>query len=81
MEKGIYQAIVLRAIKDYIYPKNKKEIIDWVVEMNGSFGFCAEAMGMVPSTLREIMVDKMIQIDTQGTVTLYSGGLALRMRK
>lgn len=79
-EEGLYQAIVVRAIKDYLHPQYKQEVMDWVVDMAGDFSFCAYSMKMDPLNLRKIMVDKMITIDTYGTVTLYLNGEA-RMRK
>lgn len=81
MEKSLCQAIVVRAIKDYVYVKYKPEIVDWVMDMNPIFGTCAEAIGVNPWYLREIMVDKMIQIDTYGTITLYNDNKPARMRK
>jgi hypothetical protein len=59
----LYKAIVVRSLRDYFDPRFKKEIQDWVVSMDGLFPECAEAMGMSCFVLREMMVDKLIQID------------------
>lgn len=59
----LYKAIVIRSLRDYFNPKLKKEVQDWVVDMDGLFPDCAEAMGLSCYILREMMVDKMIQID------------------
>ena len=77
---NLYRAIVIRAMKDYQYSKFKKDVMDWVVDMKDMFPMCAEAMGMSSTVLREIMVDKMIQIDTCGTASFYRDG-EVRMRK
>lgn len=77
---NLCKAVVIRSIKDYQYPQYKNDVIEWVVNMEGLFPFCADALGVSPTYLREIMVDKMIQIDTYGTVTLYINGES-RMRK
>jgi hypothetical protein len=77
---NLYRSIVIRAIKDYQYPQYKQDVTNWVCEMQDMFPLCAEAMGMSAYTLREIMVDKMIQIDTLGTAHLYLNG-EVRMRK
>lgn len=72
--KALCQNIVIRAIKDYQYPQYKKQVMDWVVNMDGYFPFVSESMGFSTYFLREIMVDKMIQIDTYGTTSLYIHG-------
>jgi len=59
----LYKAIVVRSLRDYFDPRLKKEIQDWVVMMDGLFPDCAEAMGLSCYVLREMMVDKLIQID------------------
>lgn len=79
--KSIFQAVVLRAIKDFYNPKYRNDVIDWVVDMEETFPICAESIGLEATNLREIMVDKMIQIDTFGTVSLYLSGTESRMRK
>ena len=59
----LYKAIVIRSLRDYFNPKLKKEVQDWVVNMDGLFPDCAEAMDLSCFVLREMMVDKLIQID------------------
>lgn len=61
---ALWKSIVIRAIKDYQYTKFRREVMDWVVEMEETFPMCAESMDMSVYMLREIMVDKMIEIDT-----------------
>lgn len=76
----LYQGIVVRALKDYLYPQYKKQIIDWVLNEEGSFYLCAEAMGLKENDLKAKMVDKMIVIDTLGTAHLFTNGLSVRFR-
>jgi hypothetical protein len=54
--------------------------MDWVVDMQDFFPFYAESMGLDQYILREMMVDKMIKIDTCGTASLYLHG-EVRNRK
>ena len=60
-----YKAIVIRALRDYFNPKFRKEIYDWVVDMDGLFPECAESMDLSCYILREMMVDKLIKIDLE----------------
>lgn len=66
-EKRLLQSIVIQAIKDYVYlPEERTKIKKWVTEEQGLFNLCALAMSQRSEDLKEMMIDKMKDIERGG---------------
>lgn len=76
--KGLFKAVVVRAIKDYAFNYGTADVMDWIIDSESSFPMTAEMLDLSVQSLRELMLSKMV--DIENGKQLYINGTERRMR-
>ena len=76
--RGLFKAVVVRAIKDYAFNYGTADVMDWIIDPESSFSMTAEMLDLSVQSLRELMLSKMV--DIENGKQLYINGTERRMR-
>lgn len=76
--KGLFRAVVVRAVKDYYYNYGTADVMDWIIDHESSFSMTADMLDLSVQSLREMMLSKMVEIEDG--IQLYKNGQERRMR-